>query len=256
MISSNKSSISSSRNSSNDFGNNWVAKSISANWSSVSLSSTGQYQYALIQGGQIYYSSDFGNTWNQTTIDSKNWSSVSVSSSGQYVSAVENGGLIYLNNSTIIGATGMTGPTGPTGTNYWTQGQSGIYYSGTVIAGGFEGNSLNISSTIVYPTYVRPIGSEATPSIPFQNYSLGLFSINLSNNITGFNFTSPQVGGNYTIYVQNNTSNPYNIGPFTTGNTTLNNFPNGFITVLSNQYAVLYVTYYNSTYFMSGSVYS
>ena len=74
----------------------WTAKESGRYWSSVSLSSTGQYQTAVANyGGKIYVSSDYGNTW--TAKDSnRNWNSVSLSSTGQYQTAVVSNGQIYV----------------------------------------------------------------------------------------------------------------------------------------------------------------
>jgi hypothetical protein len=70
-----------------------------ANWQSVSLSSTGQYQTAVVNdGGQIYTSSDFGVNW--TARDSgRDWRSVSLSSTGQYQTAVVYSGQIYTSSN-------------------------------------------------------------------------------------------------------------------------------------------------------------
>ncbi len=71
-----------------------------ANWSSVSVSESGQYQTAVVNGGQIWLSSDYGNSWNPTTSSTApttaTWGSVSLSSSGQYQTAVVTFGEIWL----------------------------------------------------------------------------------------------------------------------------------------------------------------
>ena len=61
------------------------------NWSSVSLSASGQYQTAGISATTdepqsfAYLSSDYGKTWKQSTSSPYiSWSSISLSSSGQY----------------------------------------------------------------------------------------------------------------------------------------------------------------------------
>jgi hypothetical protein len=71
------------------YGENWYAVDSSRNWSSVSLSGTGQYQSAVVFGGYIYTSSNYGQTWTPRATDSnRNWRSISISSSGQYQTAV------------------------------------------------------------------------------------------------------------------------------------------------------------------------
>ena len=54
------------------------------------MSASGQYQVACVFGGNIYISSDFGNTWIQDTKIGTiiNWRGVAISASGQYISAV------------------------------------------------------------------------------------------------------------------------------------------------------------------------
>jgi hypothetical protein len=101
-----------------DNGNTWTKNIDASNngwydyyWSSISISSSGQYQTALSTGrvrgdglgGGIYNSNDYGNTWTQNIDISNNgwnqksWLSVAVSSCGQYQTAVTGGGGTYLN---------------------------------------------------------------------------------------------------------------------------------------------------------------
>jgi photosystem II stability/assembly factor-like uncharacterized protein len=85
---------------SSDYGSNWNMISIDngddfndRNWTGVSISSTGQYQTAVDNGGEIYMSSDYGNNWkiityNSSVID-KCWSSISISANGKYQTALD-----------------------------------------------------------------------------------------------------------------------------------------------------------------------
>jgi hypothetical protein len=62
-------------------------------WFSISISSSGQYQSAVISDlfytNKIYTSSDYGNTWSvSSSSPSKFWKSISVSSNGKYQSAI------------------------------------------------------------------------------------------------------------------------------------------------------------------------
>ncbi|MCX6665348.1 MAG: hypothetical protein NT038_04720, partial [Euryarchaeota archaeon] len=41
---------------STDYGNTWTAKDTTRNWNGVAMSSNGQYQTAVVYGGQIYVS--------------------------------------------------------------------------------------------------------------------------------------------------------------------------------------------------------
>jgi len=63
------------------------------------LLNEGKYQTAVVNGGYIYRSEDYGVSWSPITTYSKNWSSVSVSSSGQYQTAVANGEYIYISQN-------------------------------------------------------------------------------------------------------------------------------------------------------------
>ena len=86
-----------------NFGNNWTAKMTDTNrkWYSISISSDGKYQTAVVFEGQIYISSDYGNTWNVAatpTMVIGAWRDVSISSDGKYQTAVMFPGDIYLSN--------------------------------------------------------------------------------------------------------------------------------------------------------------
>jgi photosystem II stability/assembly factor-like uncharacterized protein len=92
---------------SSDYGQSWTPvlnTSVSGYiWTSVSISSTGQYGLACcfydnsidVLGG-IYYSSDYGQSWNAALITVESiWYSVSISSTGQYGIACSLGSSIY-----------------------------------------------------------------------------------------------------------------------------------------------------------------
>jgi photosystem II stability/assembly factor-like uncharacterized protein len=81
-------------------GNTWTPKDSSRNWISVSISSDGKYQTAVVNNGQIYISNDYGNTWTPKE-SNRPWFSVSISSDGKHQTAVVGGGtprLIYISN--------------------------------------------------------------------------------------------------------------------------------------------------------------
>lgn len=79
---------------SSDYGVNWTPTASEQRWTSISLSSSGQHQTALVYGGQIYVSSNYGGNWTARGTTC-NWNSVSLSSSGQYQTAVVFPGQIY-----------------------------------------------------------------------------------------------------------------------------------------------------------------
>lgn len=86
----------------------------SPSWHSVSLSSTGQYQTAVVNAGGIWTSSDHGATFRISSTSTANWQSVSVSSTGQYQTAVISFGDIFTSSNygeTWINATNAS--------NFW-----------------------------------------------------------------------------------------------------------------------------------------
>jgi hypothetical protein len=97
---------------SKDYGKTWtlVVERLGGEFGTgincVAMSSTGEFQTAVggILGSKnsgIYISSDYGNTWNQTSnpkVDNIYWNAISLSSSGKYQSAVGNNGLFTSNN--------------------------------------------------------------------------------------------------------------------------------------------------------------
>ena len=68
------------------------------NWTSITLSETGQYMLATVLNGGIYLSNDFGYSWNQTSAPNQNWSSISSSANSKYIAATVSNGGIYLSH--------------------------------------------------------------------------------------------------------------------------------------------------------------
>jgi len=65
-------------------------------WKSIAVSSDGKYMAAVVSGGYIYTSNDYGNTWLQKTSDTaRAWSGITSSASGQYLAAVVSGDYVY-----------------------------------------------------------------------------------------------------------------------------------------------------------------
>jgi hypothetical protein len=141
-----------------------------SSWRSVSLSSTGQYQTAVVYGGQIYTSSDYGVNW--TARDSnRNWNSVSISSTGQYQTAVVYSGSdnkIYTSSdyginwtardsgrnwiSVSLSSTGQYQTAVVNGGQIYTSSDYGVNW--TARDSGRNWNSVSISSTGQYQTAV------------------------------------------------------------------------------------------------------
>ena len=113
----------------------------------MALSSTGQYQTAVVYSGQIFTSTDFGVTWTErTTGATRNWYSVSLSSTGQYQTAVVYSGQIF--TSTDFGVTWVQRSTS-TRTNAFTRiksSASGQYQLATSGPTGNTNGQLYVSS--------------------------------------------------------------------------------------------------------------
>ena len=86
------------------------------NWRSVASNSTGQYLVAIVSGGFIYTSTDYGANWTPRVNDiSREWMSVASNSTGQYLVACVYDGFIYI--STDYGANWT--PQQESGLRYW-----------------------------------------------------------------------------------------------------------------------------------------
>lgn len=85
-----------------DYGSRWIDvttdKLAHQKWLAVSISTTGRYQVAIEELGDIYVSKNFGTTWTvKINIGEASSNSVSMSTSGQYQTA-SNGRNIYISN--------------------------------------------------------------------------------------------------------------------------------------------------------------
>ena len=76
-------------------GKTWTKTTGEKNWRSVAMSSDGTKQTAVVDGGQIYISSDSGYTWTPRE-SNRSWRSVAMSSDGTIQAAVVDGGRIYI----------------------------------------------------------------------------------------------------------------------------------------------------------------
>ena len=82
--------------------NTWILKDQNRQWNGIAMSSDGQYQTAVVLGGRIYVSNDFGNNWTAKMTDvSRAWYGVAMSSTGQYQTATDTyAGYIYVSTDT------------------------------------------------------------------------------------------------------------------------------------------------------------
>jgi hypothetical protein len=80
---------------STDSGNTWTAKGSNRQWQSVAMSADGTKQTAVIYDGQIYISTNSGNNWTPKE-SNRNWWSVAMSADGTKQTAVVSNGQIYI----------------------------------------------------------------------------------------------------------------------------------------------------------------
>lgn len=78
---------------------NWLPTESSRNWWSVAMSADGTIRTAVVYGGQIYVSTDSGETWTPRESD-RNWRSVAMSADGTIQAAVGLNSQIYVSTNT------------------------------------------------------------------------------------------------------------------------------------------------------------
>ena len=83
---------------STDSGNTWIAKGSKRDWRSVAMSKDGTEQTAVVAVGQIYVSTNSGNTWIAKESD-RGWWSVAMSADGTKQTAVVFDGQVYVSTN-------------------------------------------------------------------------------------------------------------------------------------------------------------
>jgi hypothetical protein len=84
----------------------------SYNWERVAMSYDGRIRTAVIRGGNIYNSFDYGNTWKPSPQNfNLNWFSITMSKDGKYQTAAPQGGFLY--NSYDYGNTWLQNQSAP-----------------------------------------------------------------------------------------------------------------------------------------------
>jgi hypothetical protein len=119
-----------------------------ANWNSVASSADGTKLVAVVNGGQIYTSSDSGVTWTaNTNAPATSWTSVASSADGTRVVAGANGGQIYTSGDSGSHWSPATNlPTGLTSIASSADGTK-LVAMGGVASGTFEYTSTNSGTT-------------------------------------------------------------------------------------------------------------
>jgi len=150
-------------------------------WYDVSVSSTGLYQTAVVYGGKIYTSSDYGVNWTERQSNNRDWSSVSISATGEYQTAIAaNSSQIY--TSTDYGVNWTTRES----VRLWrcvSVSEDGLYQSATVQNGQIYTSSTGFNSVFTnYYTYNLDNGSTffITGTAPTANYTAN-FTISTLN---------------------------------------------------------------------------
>jgi photosystem II stability/assembly factor-like uncharacterized protein/predicted acyltransferase (DUF342 family) len=140
------------------------------NWYSVAMSSNGQYQTAVVNGGYIYRSNDYGVTWSQvSSYDpysivnfSVQWSSVAMSANGQYQSVGLNSGYSYISNDY-----GVT----------WTQGSSITFVCRSIAMSSDGRYQTAVTSSYIYRSTDFGVTWNQATSGSIQNlYSVAMSS--------------------------------------------------------------------------------
>jgi photosystem II stability/assembly factor-like uncharacterized protein len=84
---------------SSDYGNTWTPKATNQAWTGIAMSADGQRQTAVATGNGIYVSTDYGNTWGYTTGYGLVLHDVDVSSDGQIQAAIAVNDYVYVSNN-------------------------------------------------------------------------------------------------------------------------------------------------------------
>jgi hypothetical protein len=100
---------------SSNYGANFTTKGDLNTYNAIAVSSTGQYQAATVNGSGVFFSSDYGSTWNNVGLTSEStWNGIKISTDGKIVFAWASAGAHYYITKDII-PTGNSDWLGPTG---------------------------------------------------------------------------------------------------------------------------------------------
>jgi hypothetical protein len=206
---------------SSDSGATFTQKGDQLSYTYVTVSSTGQYQAALVDSNGVnsgvYFSSDYGLTWANVGLTTVTWGGICISTDGQIVVAWNNGTNYYITKNII-----------PESDDNWSTGTfvysttdlkmsaNGdrilqIYFNATAILEGYkvnrDGESTNISACPSGFTSLTPnplmvsLSADGTRIGVYGAYSMTVISNQYTWSISGAGLIT-QVGGvspNYTI---------------------------------------------------------
>ena len=103
---------------STNYGQSWIAATISSKIWTLAFSLSGQYQAGCISGGGLWYSSTYGQSWTISATAGTSalaWSFITMSASGKFAMACVNGGAIWYSSNY-----GQTWTTSDSGSYAWT----------------------------------------------------------------------------------------------------------------------------------------
>ena len=210
----------------------WSQSDSSGNtWTSVSISSNGLNGLACANPGSIYYTSDSGKTWTQSTTSgttSLKWTSVSIASNGLNGLACANTGSIYYTSNSGIAWTTSPGTSGPqwssvsiasngvnglacanTGSIYYTS-NSGQTWAQSTTSGT---TSLKWSSVSIASNGLNGLACANTGSIWYTINSGITWTVNTTTGTTGLQWSSVSISstGKYGLACgsTNSTTNGY-----------------------------------------------
>ena len=238
---------------SSDYGATWSSSgSLSITWADISMSYTGQYAVACINGststGKIYKSNNYGSTWTDVGLPAGYlgvWSSISMSGSGLFAIAFSNQtGQIYVSNdygnswSPIItisaqifsmsmsysGQYAVFGINNATNGNLYYSSNYGITWTLSASTISQDGNGLivSMSNTGQYALVCAYGGTQLRSFLSKdygQTYSQGTYSFPSSPNnisISGNGIYAITSSTNNGIYYTSNTSTTYTSMEITT----------------------------------------
>ena len=128
---------------------NWTAKELNRNWVSVAMSADGTKQTAVVYSGQIYISTNSGNTWTAKE-SNRYWNSVAMSSDGTKQTAVVQNGQIYINIGYIGVGIGTTNPAGKLDVNGSIYQRGAILHADYVFEPGYKLESIDEHSEFMW----------------------------------------------------------------------------------------------------------
>jgi hypothetical protein len=159
-------------------------------WSSIAMSSSGQYQSAcidLVSGtGGIYISTNYGNTWSLSSAPSFSirWITLAMSGTGQYQNAILFFGNFYIYNSTDYGKTWIS-----KGQVNCSQPQMAFSFSGSSFLGKLKSERvITVSSFSKDSTEGFSPKEESNNQKPINEKMNTLPTKNANNDVLGFSW--------------------------------------------------------------------